>query len=331
MKKYILPVIIILTLFSCKPEQEFYKILGNTQGTTYSIIYEGNDTTLRKSEVDSLLHSFDMSLSTYVPNSLISRINKGDTTVVLDKYFRQMLEKSFEVYKESNGMFDITVAPVVNAWGFGYTSDTLDVDSALIDSLLKYVGMDKIKIKNNKLIKKYLEIKLDGNAIAQGQSVDIVADYIEKKGINNYLVEIGGELKSKGKKFGNLWVIGIDKPIDNIGSGENIQVKLKLDNMALATSGNYRKFYVKDGVRYSHSINPKTGYPAKRKLLSATILAPDCISADAYATACMVMGLEKAKEMVKNNSNLDAYFVYSDSKGKMKVYYTDKFKNMIIK
>ena len=184
--------------------------------------------------------------------------------------------------------------------------------------------MDKVKIELNYLVKENELIKLSGNAIAQGQAVDIVCEYMEGMGINNYMVEIGGELKVKGLKYGTKWRVGIDKPIEgNDIAGQELQTILEINDKAMATSGNYRKFYIKDGKKYSHSIDPRTGYPSYQNILSATILADDCMSADAYATACMVSGLDKSIEMIESDPTLDAYFVYSDKEtGEMKVYYS---------
>ncbi|RLD35575.1 MAG: FAD:protein FMN transferase, partial [Bacteroidetes bacterium] len=206
----------------------------------------------------------------------------------------------------------ITVGPLVNAWGFG-PGRKKDMDSMIVDSLLQYVGMNKVKLINNKIVKKIPEIKLDVNAIAQGYSVDVVSNFFKEKRINNFLVEIGGELRTNGtKKNGALWKVGVDKPYDNnYIPGQNLQIILKLKDCSLATSGNYRKFFEKDGVKYSHSINPKTGYPVKDSLLSATIIAKDCLTADAYATACMVMGLEKSKVFISERDDLEAYLIYS--------------------
>ena len=184
--------------------------------------------------------------------------------------------------------------------------------------------MDKVKIELNYLVKENELIKLSGKAIAQGQAVDIVCEYMEGMGINNYMVEIGGELKVKGLKYGTKWRVGIDKPIEgNDIAGQELQTILEINDKAMATSGNYRKFYIKDGKKYSHSIDPRTGYPSYQNILSATILADDCMSADAYATACMVSGLDKSIEMIESDPTLDAYFVYSDKEtGEMKVYYS---------
>ena len=311
---------------------------GFTQGTTYHIIYErkglfSTSPVKMKGEIDSLLAIFDLSLSAYVPHSIISRINRNDPKVVPDSVFIIVFNKSLEVFKDSDGAFDITVGPLVDAWGFG-PGRKKDMDSTIVDSLLQYVGMNKVNLIDTRIVKKISEIKLDVNAIAQGYSVDVVSKYFEEKGINNFLVEIGGELRSNGtKKNGALWKVGVDKPYDNnFIPGQNLQIILKLKDCSLATSGNYRKFFEKDGVKYSHSINPKTGYPVKDSLLSATIIAKDCITADAYATACMVMGLEKSKVFISERDDLEAYLIYSSkSNDSFEIWQSKNFEKLIWK
>ncbi len=321
MKKVFLFILTIIIFSSCQ-DKDFYVIKGFTQGTTYKIIYQGAQNDLG-AEVDSVLHDFDMSLSTYAPTSIISRINNDEKDVILDKYFIDMFVEADRIYKKTDGAFDITIAPIVNAYGFGFTDKSARIDSTLIDSLLQYVGMNKVKVTDDNKIQKMQGLMLDGNAIAQGQSVDVICKFLESKGIYNYLVDIGGELKVKGKKYDNLWVIGVDEPIEgNMTAGENVQVKLYVTDIAVATSGNYRKFYVEDGIKYSHSINPKTGFTAKQNILSVTIFAKNAITADALATSCMIMGLEKSKIMIENSPDLEAYFIYVDKNGKTKVYYT---------
>jgi len=317
-------------LFACNNNHSYYKLGGYAQGTTYHITYQGNEE--YSGEIDSLLKAFDLSLSTYIENSIISRINTNDTSVVPDSLFIEFFSKSKEVYEQSEGAFDITVAPLVNAYGFGFSKKS-NIDSVLIDSLMQFVGMDKVKLEHSRLIKSDPRIMLDGNAIAQGQSVDYVSEFLENKGVENYLVEIGGEIRAKGlNPNGKLWRVGIDKPIEHSDeSNRQLQAVIELKNKSLATSGNYRKFYEESGVKYSHTINPKTGYPAKQSILSATIIADDCITADAYATTCMVIGLEKSKELLKRLGNLDAYLIYPDPEhpDKYKIFMTEGMKKMI--
>ena len=322
-------IVLIIAFTSCQ-EEEFYQIEGETEGTTYHMIFQGEHKNIKRS-VDSILSEFDMSLSTYIPNSIISKVNKSNR-VHIDNYFKEMFIKAKEVNKESNGAFDITVGPLIDVYGFGSEKTDVEIDSALIDSILQYVGMDKVRIENDTLIKENDNIILSANAIAQGQAVDVICKYFDGLGIKNYMVEIGGELKAKGLKKGLKWRVGVDKPIEgNQVAGENLQTILLVTDKALATSGNYRQFYIKDGKKYTHTINPITGYPAFQNILSATIIADDCITADAYATACVVLGFEESIKMLEKNPKLDAYFVYTDLKtGEVKTYYTKAVETMIL-
>jgi thiamine biosynthesis lipoprotein len=309
---------------------EYVRIAGFTQGTTYHITYESKRGEDLKKQVDSLLADFDRSLSTYLPNSLISRLNKNEPGLHADRKFSDVFIKSYEVFKKTDGAFDITVAPIVNALGFG-TTDTLDVDSTMIDSLLQYVGMEKVKLQGDTLVKTDSHVTLDVNALAQGYSVDVVVNYLENRNITNYMVEIGGEIRASGKNDqGEYWRIGIDKPVEgNDIPGTELQSIVKLNDRSLATSGNYRKFYEKNGIKYVHTINPKTGFPVISNLLSATVVAKDCITADAYATAFMVMGTDRSIRFLNENKFLDAYLIYSDENGNFKVYYTRGLKKYI--
>jgi FAD:protein FMN transferase len=328
----ILIIVILLTIkFYPKPALEYKKIHGFIQGTTYNITYQYKKNKDLHREIDTILHKFDKSLSTYDSNSIISRINNNDPSVIADDLFIEVFRKSAEVNKKSDRAFDITVAPIVNAWGFGFKPGS-NVDSSLIDSLMQFVGMHKVHLEGKKVMKDDPSVMLDVNAIAQGFSVDIVCRYFDKKKIKNYLVEIGGELRSKGvNSKGKDWVIGIDRPIDgNNIPGQSLQAIVSLKNKALSTSGNYRKFYEKNGIKYAHTMDPKTGYPVLSNLLSATVLANDCITADAYATVFMVFGMEKSIDFLSKNKFLDAYLIYSDDSGNLKEYSTNGMKGHII-
>lgn len=326
----IIAIVLVISLNRYHFQGTYITITGFTQGTTYLVKYENKDRKNLQPEIDSLLAGFDLSLSTYIPESVISKVNFNDSNAVLDNHFVKVFNKAQEVYEKSGGAFDITIAPIVNAWGFGFT-EKADTDSAAIDSLLQFVGMEKVCIEHGKVAKKYPQIMLDVNAIAQGYSVDVVSDFLEKKGIKNYLVEIGGEVRAKGKNPSNkIWIIGIDKPVDNnIIPGRVLQSKLRLKNSSLATSGNYRKFFEEDGQKYVHSINPETGYPVISNLLSVTVMAEDCMTADAWATAFMVMGMEKSIEHLSGQNELEAYLIYSDKKGNYLTYTTKNLKRFI--
>jgi thiamine biosynthesis lipoprotein len=323
----IIALLVFIFTASCRKDPYFY-LEGYAQGTTFHITYQGKKDYSK--DIDNILKNFDMSLSSYVDSSIISLINNNDPNVIPDSLFIAVFNKSKEVYENTDGMFDITVGPVVKAWGF--LKDTnIRHDDAHIKELLKYVGMDKVKLENGRIVKKFPEVIIDVNAIAQGYSVDIVSEFLEKEGSSNYLIEIGGEIKTKGiNAKEKTWKVGIDKPIENVQPGENIQTIVLLNNKSLATSGNYRKFYEEDGIKYSHTINPKTGYPARNTLLSATIIADDCMTADAYATACMVGGIEKSKVLLKKIKGLDGYLIYSDSAGNYNIYFTDGLNKILV-
>lgn len=309
---------------------EYINFVGFAQGTTYHINYESRKGENFQAGIDSLLKEFDKSLSIYDSNSIISRFNRNEEGTLADAKFTWIFHKSYEVYQKTMGAFDITVGPVVNALGFG-SGDTLQVDSAFIDSLRIYIGMDKIKLTDGRLIKSNENMVIDVNAIAQGYSVDLVAEYLEARKIKNYMVEIGGEVRARGTNSGNaVWRIGIDKPLEgNMIPGADLQTIIRLRNRSLATAGNYRKFYVKNGIKYVHTIDPKTGYPVVSNLLSATVIAKDCVTADAYDTALMVFGLEKSIEFLKQNDFIDAFLIYADEQGRFQVFATPGLKKYI--
>ncbi len=330
MKKVWLLALVVLTIYSCKPEKRPVKLAGEAQGTYYSIIYYDQHNRNFKPEIDSLLDAFDRSVSLWVPNSILSKVNRNDTTKV-DKWFSDNFKISKEVYKSTGGAFDCTVEPVVKAWGFGF-DEKVDVSKHIIDSLMQFVGFDKIKLVGNQVKKTDPRVKLDFNAIAQGYSVDLVGEFLENKGIENYLVDIGGEVKAKGTKpGGKLWRVGIEKPAKNKNSERKLKLIIGLKDKSVATSGSYRKYYERNGVRYSHTIDPKTGYPVKHSLLSVSVVTDNTAVADAYATAFMVMGFDKAKKFVERTKNMDAFFIYSDPKtGHNITYATEGFKKLIL-
>jgi len=321
----------VLFLAGCQSKKsEYFRISGFAQGTTYSITYENSENEDYSSAIDSILKAFDRSLSIYDSTSIISRVNNDYQNVEVDDWFVDVFNKSAEVNAVSEGAFDITVGPVVKAWGFA-NGPVAKHDSAHIDSLLQFVGMDKVKLEGRKVVKQFPGVKIDVNAIAQGFSVDVVCDFFENKGIKNYLVEIGGEVRGKGTNAKDiLWHIGIDKPLDgNMDPGNDLQAIIEINNKSLATSGNYRKFFVEDGVKYAHTIDPKTGFPARNTLLSATVVCDDCMTADAYATAFMVLGVDKSKELLQKLPGIEVYFVYSDQQGEYEIFFSEGMKKMI--
>jgi len=333
MKFIALALILFAVLPACQPKKsEYLKISGFAQGTTYNITYENSESEDYSNAIDSILKAFDRSMSIYDSTSIISRINNNDPTIEADDWFMEVFKLSAKVNAISGGAFDITVGPVVNAWGFGDTPIAKH-DTAYIDSLLQFVGMEKVKLEGRKISKKYPGVKIDVNAIAQGYSVDVVCDFFEQKGLRNYLVEIGGEVRGKGTNAKDkIWHIGIDKPTEgNMTPGGELQAIIELNNKSLATSGNYRKFFVENGVKYGHTIDPKTGLPARNTLLSATVICDDCATADAYATSFMVLGVEKGKELLAKLQGIEVYFVYSNPAGEYEVYFSEGMKKMIVK
>ena len=323
-KKFISAIIVLAgILFSCGQPAPYFKHEGYTQGTVYHVTYESPAGIDYEKEIIQLLSDFSASLSTYIPTSLISRVNRNDTTVVLDSFFRTVFNKSAEVNRASDGVFDITVAPIVNLWGFGFTGDSPELNPEKIDSLLQYVGMSKIRIEGDKVVKDLPGVMLDVNAIAKGYSVDVLADFLKAKGCRNYLVDIGGECVARGvNKSGTPWRIQVEKPIEGAGYGETMQALIHLSDRAMATSGNYRRFFEIDGVKYAHTIDVKTGYPVRHNLLSATVIADDCVTADAWATVCMASGLEKSIQILQQHPEFEALLIYGDEYGNYKVHTT---------
>ena len=321
----------LLSLFSCgeqAPKKQKMVVEGYAQGTTYNIVYISDDGIDYQRAIDSTLIEIDNSLSTYQKKSIISKFNQADSIFEVDKMFADVFNISKKAFEISEGAFDPTIAPIVNAWGFGF-ENLHATDSVTIDSLRLFVDFTKITMNENKVVKEEKGMMLDFNAVAQGYSVDVLADLLEARGINNYLVEVGGELKAKGLNLnGTFWRIGIDKPLADLEERE-LEAIVNLNNKALATSGNYRKFYEKNGMKYSHTINPKTGYPVSHNLLSATVISNNCGEADAFATVFMVVGLEDAKKIISKNKNLEALLIYSNEDGDLQTFITDGLTDFI--
>ncbi|MFA5973074.1 MAG: FAD:protein FMN transferase [Lentimicrobiaceae bacterium] len=324
-------VFCVLLVTSCSHPKEpvLVKFTGDTQGTYYAITCYADDSLNLHSSVDSLLHRFDSTASIYKTNSIISRFNANDTSARADEMFSAIFNKAIEVSENSNGAFDITVGPLVNAWGFGL-SNRMKMDQHTVGSLLPLVGYHKVKLENGKFIKTDPRIQIDYNALAQGYAVDVVAAFFDSKGIQSYLIDIGGEiLARRTKPGGEKWNVANEMPTKTADDERTIQAVVSLQDMAISTSGSYRKFYEENGKRYSHTIDPATGYPVKHSTLSVSMIAKDCMTADAYATAFMVMGVEKGKEFIKNHPGLDVYFIYNTPDGSMKTYYTKGFEKLL--
>ena len=328
--RYIAPLVILL-FFSCKEVASVKVLEGNALGTTYSIKYF-SDQTIRPVEIDSILKVINTSMSTYQENSDISKINSGDTSIVVDKHFRQVFKASKRIFKATNGFFDPSVGLLVNAYGFGPEGYSENVTENQIDSLFQYVGLDKIKLTQNSRIKFESQISyLDFNAIAKGYTVDVFADFIASKESQNYLVEIGGEVTVKGQNLDNQspWKIGIELPLED-GTRE-LLYGVNLFDESLATSGNYRKYRVdsETGEKYVHTINPKTGKSQKTDILSASVITDTCTDADAFATAFMAMGFKKSLDYLKKNKSLEVIFIYSDENGNQKTYISDSLQDSV--
>ena len=324
--KILLFCTLTLLLFATCTEKKavpYRKITGMTQGTTYHITYEDKVDQDFTTPVDSILKILDITFSAYIPNSIVSRINRNDSTVVLNDMFIEVFNKSLEINKETDGALDLTVGPLVNAWGFG-PEKRVKIDSTKIDSLLQYVGMEKVRISGQRLIKDLPGIKIDVNSIAQGYSVDVLYRYFEQMGIKNFMVEIGGEVRTRGKNpKGDKWRIGLDKPAEGQSvPGQNLQSVIFLDNKAITTSGNYRKYFEENGRKYSHIIDPHTGYPYKNSLLSVTVIAKDALTADGYDTPLMVLGVDGALAVLDRHPELAAYLIYADENGQYQVRFT---------
>jgi thiamine biosynthesis lipoprotein len=323
-------IILFLIISSCEKPVSPVRVQGTAQGTYYSVVYFDSAGRNFKPQFDSILKAYDQSVSLWVSNSLLSKVNRNDTTVELDQWFKDNFELSKQVYWKTKGAFDCTVEPLVQAWGFGFEAAG-NVDSTSIDSMMKFVGFDKVQLINGKIIKKDPRIKFDFNAIAQGYSVEVISNFLERKGIANYLVDIGGEVKATGEKpGGKAWKVGIEKPASSKNAERHLKAVIELRNRSVATSGSYRKYYEKNGIRYSHTIDPKTGFPVKHSLLSVSVLAKNTALADAYATAFMVMGLDKSLTFLKANDSLEAFFIWSDSSGFYRTYATQGFERLIV-
>ena len=325
----------LTVLTSCTSQTSLIKNqnVGGALGTSYSIIYLATSELDYQKEIDSVFRVVNQSMSTYIPTSDISKINMGDTTVVVDHMFKEVFKFSQKIYDASQGYFDPTVGVLVNAWGFG-PGEQIELDSSRVDSLLRYVGFDKVRLRANGTIEKeHPEITFDFNAIAKGYAIDRLAIMLDKKGIENYLVEVGGEVVGKGKnqiKKKN-WVIGIDDPeAEGRGTAKKL---IHLKDRAMASSGNYIKFRVdeKTGEKYVHTVDPKTGYTKNSYTLGTTVLAPNCTTADGYATAFMAMDLGKVKDLLKSEEELDAYVVYLDDLGNVQEFATEGFKKVAVR
>jgi FAD:protein FMN transferase len=296
---------------------ETYRIAGQAQGTTYAVTWYADRESVNKTQIDSIFKSLDASLSIYLPGSLISRFNASREGIEMDGHFARVIDKSMQIYRETGGFFDMTVYPLVQAWGFGAKAADTMPDSAAIRELLGCVGSDKLRVSGRRLLKTNPCVQVDVNGIAQGYSVDVVAGFLEAHGIANYMVEVGGEIRTKGRKVpGNAsFKIGIETPSLTESDAPVIREVISIGDRAVTTSGSYRKFRDSGGMRLSHIIDPKTGFPVQREIISATVVAPDAITADGFDNALLAAGVDGAFEILRVQPEIEAYLIYRKPDG----------------
>ena len=327
-KRLILFCIGMICLSACQQSLQQHHIEGFAQGTYYSIRYYDAQNRNLQTQIDSLLDDFNKTASIFDPASIISRINSNEENAILNDDFRKIFNIAMEVSRNTDGAFDVTVGQLVNAWGFG-TEKRQEMTQERIDSLLLCVGYEKITLQNNRITKENPCVQLNFNAIAKGYSVDKIGEFLDNLEIEHYLIDIGGEIIAKGHKQGKSWNVGIEQPSGQKEEDREIITSIPLNDMALATSGNYRKYFEENGERYAHTISPQTGYPAKHSLLSATILHSKAVYADAYATAFMVMGTEKALAFLKQHPEIQAFLIYEQD-GILQTYSTEEMGELMV-
>ncbi len=322
-KQILLSFVFLSVLFSsCKQEKYYYEERGSVFHTIYTIRYQSPRPLT--AEIDAEFRKFNLSLNPFNPNSIISKVNNNEP-VELDEWFVEVFNKAQEVSAKSNGAFDITCAPIINLWGFGFANMD-SVSQHMIDSLKTFTGYEKIRLENGSIVKDDPRVILNTSAIAKGFSCDVIARLLEKEGVENYMIDIGGEMMISGvNQNGDCWRIGIAKPEDDSTGMINItkEVVQLCKKAGFATSGNYRNYYVKNGKKYAHTIDPVSGYPTEKSILSATVVANDCMTADAYATVFMVLGVEQAAEFAKKVPELEYFLIYTGEHGEERVMYSE--------
>lgn len=318
---------IMLLMASCTQQPRKMHFEGFVQGSYYAITYfdaQGRDF---QKAFDSLFLAVDRSVNLWVDSSVICKVNRNED-VVLDDIFIDNFSISKKAATLSKGCFDPTIAPLVSAWGFSAKNGD-SITPQLIDSLRALVDYRKVRIENGKLIKDNPAMQLDFNAIAQGYTADLIGDFLESRGVENYLADVGGEIKAHGcKPDGALWVVGIEKPAAEWNADRVVQQRVAVSNQGIVTSGSYRKYVERDGKRYSHCIDPTTGYPVDHQLLSATVIAETAVWADALASICMVMGMERSLEIIHALDGVEAYYIYVNDRGALDFYATEGFKTL---
>ena len=324
MKRLAILLILAIGVASCSQQPKKIVLEGLAQGSYYAITYFDTQNRNFQHEIDSIFHAVDMSVNLWVENSIISKVNRNEE-VTLDSIFIDNFRIAQEAARLSDGYFDPTISPIVAAWGFSYKNgDTLTPQ--LIDSLRTLVDYRKVRIENGHVIKDNPAITLDFNAIAQGYTSDLIASFLESKGVVNYLVDTGGEIMTKGgKPNGQPWIVGIEKPADNENSEQVVQTRIAVRDKGVVTSGSTRKYVERDGKRYSHCINPKTGCPVEHHVLSVTVTADNSTWADALASICMVMGLEQSLPLIESMDGVEAYYIFIKENGKLETFATEGF------
>jgi FAD:protein FMN transferase len=334
MKNHIISALLLVFLISgCSSLNSPKKMsmAGEAQGTYYAITYYDKQERNLQPMVDSLLQSFDQSVSLWVDQSILSRVNRGDTNVQLDTTFLYNFILSKELSALTDGYFDFTIGPLAQAWGF-HRKNRMELNQKQIDSLRNLVDYKKVRLEGGKIVKDDPRMSFDFNAIAQGYSVDLIANMFDELGIQSFIVDVGGEIFARNlKPDGKNWIVAIESPTESKTDERTYEVILPLENLALATSGSYRKYFEKDGKRFSHAIDPKTGYPVDHNLLSVTTLASNAALADALSTAMMVMGLEKSIELLETLPGVEAYFIFWSEDNTYETYATDGMKKLIEK
>lgn len=308
MKRVFFILVIVAVFVSCEKKPQKINYSGITQGSYFSITYYDWEGRSFEAEVDSIFKEVDNSVSLWNENSIIRKVNRNED-IAVNQIFKDNFNWAQKASEFSGGAFDATIGPLVSAWGFHYKKE-LEMTPDIVDSIRQLVGYKNVKIIDDKIVKDNPNMTLDFNAVAQGYTTDLIGKFLESKGICNYLVDVGGEIFASGTKpSGELWTIGIEKPAENYDSERSVQIKIHLKDKGIVTSGNYRKYIEKDGVRYSHSIDPVTGYPVEQNLLSATVIADNTSWADCLATICMLVGKEKASALLEGQ-DVEAYFIY---------------------
>ncbi len=324
MKRLVLLFGSIIMLTACNDQPKKIVLEGEAQGSYFAVTYYDELNRNLKHEIDSIFHAVDVSVNLWVDSSVISKVNRNED-VTLDSIFIGNFLIAQEAARLSGGYFDPTVSPIVAAWGFSFKNGD-SITPQLIDSLLQLVDYHKIRIEDNKVIKENPKIMLDFNAIAQGYTSDLIASFLDGKGIKNYLVDTGGEIMARGNKpDGQPWIVGIEKPAENRDSERIVQARVALHDKGLVTSGSSRKYVERNGKRYSHCINPKTGYPVDHQVLSVTVMAENSVWADALASIGMIMGMEQSLQLFESMEDVEAYYIFVNEQNELETFATEGF------